>query len=71
MSQQTNLSVLAEIAGAQPSAELRPNTDGGTYSNQLDEVEMGMTYAELDQYGKLRKIKKILRKFKKNQVFQF
>lgn len=48
--------MLAEIAGAQPSAELRPTTDGGTYSSQLDEVEMGMTYAELDEYGKLRKI---------------
>lgn len=33
MSQQADLPVLAEIAGAQPSAELRPNTDGGTYSS--------------------------------------
>lgn len=46
--QELNLTVLREIAGAPPSAELRPSNDGGTYSSQLDEVEMGMTYDELD-----------------------
>jgi NAD+ synthase (glutamine-hydrolysing) len=51
-----NLPVLREIAEAKPSAELRPSDDNGTYSSQLDEDEMGMTYAELDEYGKLRKI---------------
>ncbi len=51
----SSLPVLAEIAEAHPSAELRPN-DGGTSSSQHDEDEMGMTYAELDEYGKLRKI---------------
>ena len=54
-SKEADLLVLREIAGAQPSAELRPST-GGSYSSQLDEEEMGMTYAELDEYGKLRKI---------------
>ena len=54
-SNKVNLPVLSEIAQAKPSAELRPH-DGGSYSSQLDEDEMGMSYAELDQYGKLRKI---------------
>ena len=30
---ETNLLVLREIAGAPPTAELRPTTDGGTYSS--------------------------------------
>lgn len=51
-----DLPVIAEIAEASPSAELRPNDPKSTYSTQLDEEEMGMTYAELDNYGKLRKI---------------
>jgi NAD+ synthase (glutamine-hydrolysing) len=59
MSEKAQLPVLAEIAGAQPSAELRPTTTGGTYSSQLDEDEMGMTYQELDEYGKLRKIERM------------
>lgn len=42
---------------ASPSAELRPS-DGSSYSTQLDEEEMGMTYKELDEYGKLRKIER-------------
>ena len=46
-----NLPVLAEVAGATPSAELRPQKPGEV---QSDEKEMGMTYAELDEYGKLR-----------------
>ena len=54
-SQQANLEVFAEIASAKPTAELRP-ADGKT--TQIDEDEMGMTYAELDEYGKLRKINK-------------
>ena len=49
--------VLAEIAGAPPTAELRPmaSSDKEEHS-QLDEEEMGMTYEELGVYGKLRKI---------------
>jgi len=50
--------VLAEIAGAVPTAELRPfdKNDLGTF--QSDELEMGMTYEELDVFGRLRKISK-------------
>jgi len=45
-------SVLADVAEAPPTAELEPIT--GTYT-QTDEQDMGMTYAELSEYGKLRK----------------
>jgi len=56
--------VLKEIAGAPPTAELRPNAsaigeDGGPNDaehSQLDEEEMGMTYEELGWFGRLRKI---------------
>mmetsp|Transcript_9847 Transcript_9847/g.17312 ORF Transcript_9847/g.17312 Transcript_9847/m.17312 type:complete len:705 (-) Transcript_9847:52-2166(-) len=48
-----DLPVLAEIAVAPPTAELEPITD--TYT-QTDEDDMGMTYAELSVYGRLRKI---------------
>ena len=58
--------VLAEIAGAPPTAELRPIVDstasneGASNTNaehsQLDEEEMGMTYAELGMFGTLRKL---------------
>lgn len=72
--------VLAEIAAAPPTAELRPNKGGGSQRNdgatdgggegeigqeeeedtaehsQLDEEEMGMSYAELGWFGRLRKI---------------
>lgn len=51
-----SLPVLSEIAGAKPTAELRPFIEGDTKTQQLDEVEMGMTYNELDEFGKLRKI---------------
>jgi len=56
--------VLEEIAGAPPTAELRPLADavtgGGTGDtnaehSQLDEEEMGMTYEELGWFGRLRK----------------
>lgn len=50
-------SVLAEVAGAPPTAELRPNAAGADLEHsQLDEEEMGMTYKELGVYGKLRKV---------------
>jgi NAD+ synthase (glutamine-hydrolysing) len=38
---------------AQPTAELEPLQDGQLA--QLDEVDMGMTYAELGIFGRLRK----------------
>lgn len=44
---------LAEVADAPPTAELEPIT--ATYVQQ-DEADMGMTYAELGVFGRLRKI---------------
>jgi NAD+ synthase (glutamine-hydrolysing) len=63
-SQQYNMPVLAEIAAAPPTAELRPlasssehgDDDATREHSQLDEEEMGMTYEELGHFGKLRKI---------------
>ncbi|KAG8100077.1 hypothetical protein GUJ93_ZPchr0013g34787 [Zizania palustris] len=46
-------SSLAEVEAAPPTAELEPIR---TNYNQLDEVDMGMTYEELSIYGRLRKI---------------
>ena len=52
---------LQEIAEAKPTAELRPIADTSTDSedqqtySQLDEDEMGMSYAELGVFGYLRK----------------
>lgn len=55
--------ILREIAGAPPTAELRPNQDGDgedadaeNEHSQLDEEEMGMTYEELGWFGRLRKL---------------
>jgi NAD+ synthase (glutamine-hydrolysing) len=50
------LDIIADIAQAKPTAELRPleNNNGG-YS-QLDEDEMGMSYDELGVFGTLRKL---------------
>lgn len=52
--------VLAEVAGAPPTAELRPlaesNHDTNAEHSQLDEEEMGMSYEELGFYGRLRKL---------------
>ena len=62
--------VLKEIAGAPPTAELRPNLDSensidgdeidtnAAEHSQLDEEEMGMTYDELGWFGRLRKLGK-------------
>ena len=44
---------LAEIVEAPPTAELEPITE--TYT-QTDEDDMGMTYAELSRFGRLRKM---------------
>lgn len=53
-----NIDVFREIAEAKPSAELRPFDPKASYSTQDDEAEMGLTYAELDEFGKLRKIER-------------
>lgn len=55
-----DIAVLDEVANAEPTAELRPMTqedkDGTKDHTQTDEEDMGMTYAELSYYGRLRKI---------------
>ena len=58
-SRQYQIDVLQEIAGAPPTAELRPQTnndDETAEHSQLDEEEMGMSYEELGWFGRLRKI---------------
>ncbi|XP_078077441.1 glutamine-dependent NAD(+) synthetase [Mustelus asterias] len=50
------LTALRSIMSAPPTAELEPLSEGQT--SQADEADMGMTYAELSVYGKLRKIAK-------------
>ena len=57
-SHEYKLDVFREIAEAKPSAELRPFDPKASYSTQDDEEEMGLTYAELDEFGKLRKIER-------------
>ncbi|XP_078405628.1 glutamine-dependent NAD(+) synthetase isoform X3 [Cetorhinus maximus] len=54
------LTALRSIMSAPPTAELEPLSEGQT--SQTDEADMGMTYAELSVYGKLRKIARWLRK---------
>jgi NAD+ synthase (glutamine-hydrolysing) len=46
---------LDPIIHAVPTAELKPLSAEGDVE-QADEVEMGMTYEELDHFGRLRKI---------------
>ncbi|KAK6631808.1 hypothetical protein RUM43_013872 [Polyplax serrata] len=48
-----SLNVLDEIISAPPTAELEPLKDGKLA--QTDEEDMGMTYDELSQFGRLRK----------------
>ena len=67
-SQKYNYSVLADIAAAPPTAELRPMEEGeegggegggeGGEHSQVDEEDMGMSYKELGLYGRLRKIER-------------
>lgn len=45
--------VLSEIISAPPTAELEPLKDGQLA--QTDEQDMGMTYSELSEFGRLRK----------------
>lgn len=55
-----SMEVLAEIANAPPTAELRPiDTATATAEaehSQTDEEDMGMTYEELGHFGRLRKM---------------
>lgn len=46
---------LAEVEAAPPTAELEPLGEGGAVA-QTDEADMGMTYAELTLFGRLRKV---------------
>jgi len=52
-----DLPSLESIVTATPTAELRPLSEESKVE-QADEEEMGMTYAELDIFGRLRKVKK-------------
>lgn len=47
-SEKMDLPVLREVAGAVPSAELRPYNKNDSNTLQSDEKEMGFTYDELD-----------------------
>ena len=47
------LPALASIAAAPPTAELEPTVPGGP-PPQTDEADMGMTYADLAAFGRLR-----------------
>ncbi|XP_034487936.1 glutamine-dependent NAD(+) synthetase isoform X2 [Drosophila innubila] len=49
-----NLSALESIIQAPPTAELEPLQENGQLL-QTDEQDMGMSYAELSEYGRLRK----------------
>nr|XP_045228261.1 glutamine-dependent NAD(+) synthetase isoform X2 [Macaca fascicularis]XP_045228262.1 glutamine-dependent NAD(+) synthetase isoform X2 [Macaca fascicularis] len=51
------LTALQSIISAPATAELEPLADGQV--SQTDEEDMGMTYAELSVYGKLRKVAKM------------
>ncbi|XP_023593879.1 glutamine-dependent NAD(+) synthetase [Trichechus manatus latirostris] len=51
------LPALCRILSAPATAELEPLADGRV--SQTDEEDMGMTYAELSVYGRLRKIAKM------------
>ncbi|XP_070930194.1 glutamine-dependent NAD(+) synthetase isoform X1 [Macaca nemestrina] len=51
------LTALQSIVSAPATAELEPLADGQV--SQTDEEDMGMTYAELSVYGKLRKVAKM------------
>jgi len=55
-----SLNVLAEVAAAPPTAELRPIDAAAATAeaghSQTDEEDMGMSYNELGHFGRLRKI---------------
>lgn len=52
--QKFKMPIIADIINAPPTAELEPLKQGNLA--QTDEEDMGMTYAELSQFGRLRKI---------------
>jgi len=52
----SGIEVFREVAKAKPTAELKPYES--IEHQQNDEVDMKMTYAELNEYGRLRKIMK-------------
>lgn len=54
MQEKFKLTILSEIISAPPTAELEPLAPGGKIA-QTDEQDMGMTYTELSEYGRLRK----------------
>lgn len=56
LSDRFSLPILEEIMEAPPTAELEPLSDGRIA--QTDEQDMGMTYAELSTFGRLRKTNK-------------
>ena len=49
---------LAKVEAAPPTAELEPLAENGEVA-QTDEVDMGMTYAELSVFGRLRKMARL------------
>lgn len=53
MAKKYKISSLEEIASSKPSAELKPLDTDGKYS-QTDEEDMGLTYQELQKFGRLR-----------------
>ena len=53
-SEQFGYSALKEIAGAPPTAELKPLGEGEVL--QTDEEDLGLTYKEMSELGRLRKV---------------
>lgn len=53
-----NMPVLNEIAETSPTSELRPIKKEEDTHHNFDEQAMEFTYAELDEFGKLRKLGK-------------
>lgn len=49
------IKTLEDIANAYPTPELRPLCEKSGKSIQIDEVDLGVTYEELNIFGKLRK----------------
>lgn len=53
-----NMPILKEIAETSPTSELRPIKKEEDTNHSFDEQAMEFTYAELDEFGKLRKLGK-------------
>ena len=54
MSKKFNIKPLQQIYQAKPSAELKPLDSSTGKFSQTDEEDMGLTYIELERFGKLR-----------------